>query len=171
MASKTVWNGLDASPVTAWESPLEKDVFLYPAGSVVVEPPEFDSETQICAWNGNQWVVSEIPPEPVFEATPPEPPECPPPPAPEPPEVPTPPLPPLPPLPPAPEVSAPPPPEPPPADEPEPEPESAPEPETYADQRIEEYGDSHYQLEFITENGLEAWQAKVAEIKEKYPKP
>ena len=32
------------------------------------------------------------------------------------------------------------------------------------------YGKPEAQIEFITENGLEAWQTKVAEIKEKYPK-
>ncbi len=32
------------------------------------------------------------------------------------------------------------------------------------------YGDPAEQIEFITENGLEAWQAKVADIKTRYPK-
>ena len=32
------------------------------------------------------------------------------------------------------------------------------------------YGRPQEQIEYITENGLEAWQAKVAEIKAKYPK-
>jgi len=36
--------------------------------------------------------------------------------------------------------------------------------------RAIEYGPPVDQIEFITENGLEAWQAKVAEIKAKYPK-
>ena len=36
--------------------------------------------------------------------------------------------------------------------------------------RESEYGAPEKQLEFITENGLEAWQTKVAEIKAKYPK-
>ena len=36
--------------------------------------------------------------------------------------------------------------------------------------RVSEYGTPEQQIEFITENGLEAWQAKVAEIKAKYPK-
>ena len=36
--------------------------------------------------------------------------------------------------------------------------------------RIFDYGGVARQIEFITENGLEAWQAKVAEIKAKYPK-
>ena len=36
--------------------------------------------------------------------------------------------------------------------------------------RKSEYGLPEKQIEFITENGLEAWQTKVAEIKAKYPK-
>ena len=37
--------------------------------------------------------------------------------------------------------------------------------------RLSSYGSPERQLEFITENGLEAWQAKVAEIKAAHPKP
>ena len=70
MESKTVWNALDASPEIAWESPLEKGVFHYPAGSVDKKPPKFNPEKQFCAWNGSKWVVSEIPPPPVLEAPP-----------------------------------------------------------------------------------------------------
>ena len=36
--------------------------------------------------------------------------------------------------------------------------------------RQKEYGTTAEQLEYITENGLEAWQTKVQEIKTKYPK-
>tara|TARA_Y100000310_G_scaffold42305_1_gene39602 strand:+ start:526 stop:921 length:396 start_codon:yes stop_codon:yes gene_type:complete len=36
--------------------------------------------------------------------------------------------------------------------------------------RSDEYGRPEDQIEFITENGLEAWQAKVAEIKARHPK-
>lgn len=43
-------------------------------------------------------------------------------------------------------------------------------PSTYVEKRVLEYGSVLSQLEFITENGLEAWQTKVAEIKKKYPK-
>ena len=50
-----------------------------------------------------------------------------------------------------------------------PEPEDIIEP-TYSELRAEEYGTIIEQIEFITENGLKAWQTKVAEIKEKYPK-
>ena len=41
---------------------------------------------------------------------------------------------------------------------------------TWLENRQFSYGNTTDQLEFITENGLEAWQAKVAEIKAKYPK-
>ena len=36
--------------------------------------------------------------------------------------------------------------------------------------RIKEYGSIAEQIEYITENGLDAWQLKVADIKSKYPK-
>ena len=36
--------------------------------------------------------------------------------------------------------------------------------------RQKEYGSIAEQIEYITENGLEAWQTKVQEIKTKYPK-
>ena len=42
---------------------------------------------------------------------------------------------------------------------------------TWLQNRIFDYGDVSSQIEFITENGLEAWQTKVAEIKANYPKP
>ena len=36
--------------------------------------------------------------------------------------------------------------------------------------RQKEYGSTAEQLEYITENGLDAWQTKVQAIKTKYPK-
>ena len=36
--------------------------------------------------------------------------------------------------------------------------------------RIKEYGSIAEQIEYITENGLDAWQSKVNSIKSKYPK-
>lgn len=36
--------------------------------------------------------------------------------------------------------------------------------------RIKEYGSIAEQIEYITENGLDAWQTKVNSIKNKYPK-
>ena len=56
----------------------------------------------------------------------------------------------------------------------EPEPEVEPEveqPPEYLQKRLDAYGTTQQQLEFITEHGIEAWQAKVAEIKTMYPKP
>ena len=40
----------------------------------------------------------------------------------------------------------------------------------YLINRMEAYGRPEEQIEFITENGLEAWQARVADIKARYPK-
>lgn len=36
--------------------------------------------------------------------------------------------------------------------------------------RLKEYGTIAQQIEYITENGLDAWQTKVNNIKTKYPK-
>ena len=103
------------TPIPRQISPLEEGVWLMPGGCTDVEPPEFDSKTHTCKFNGINWDVVEIPiPEPI----------------------------------------------------PEPEPYVP----TYADKRLEEYGATQEQIEFITENGLEAWQTRVASIKEKYPK-
>jgi hypothetical protein len=41
----------------------------------------------------------------------------------------------------------------------------------YRTSRLLEYGTPEDQLEHIAENGLESWQAHVATIKAKYPKP
>jgi len=41
----------------------------------------------------------------------------------------------------------------------------------YLSARLQAYGTPEAQLEYITENGLEAWQAHVAEIKAANPKP
>jgi hypothetical protein len=42
---------------------------------------------------------------------------------------------------------------------------------TWRENRIIAYGGIDQQIEFIAENGLDAWLARVAEIKTKYPKP
>ena len=113
---KQVYNTADASINFAHEDPLEPGRYALPAGSTEVEPPEFDSSTQTCHYDGNEWVVTAIP-------------------------------------------------------EPEPEPEEEPYVPTYEDKRLKEYGSTEKQVEYITENGLDAWQQRVAEIKAKYPKP
>lgn len=41
---------------------------------------------------------------------------------------------------------------------------------TWLQNRIDAYGTTQSQLEYITENGLEAWQAHVAQIKTDNPK-
>lgn len=52
---------------------------------------------------------------------------------------------------------------------PEPEPEIVEQP-SWLVARMEAYGSPTSQLEYIAENGLEAWQAHVAEIKAANPK-
>jgi hypothetical protein len=48
-------------------------------------------------------------------------------------------------------------------------PEPDPMPSWYLN-RVEAYGPLDTQIEYITENGLEAWQAHVAAIKAQFPK-
>lgn len=87
--------------------------YLMPGNCTDVKPPEFNAENQTCSFDGEKWVVTEIP-------SPPE-----------------------------------------------------PEPivETYLSKRKKEYGNIEEQIEYITENGLDAWQTRVQSIKTKYPKP
>lgn len=54
---------------------------------------------------------------------------------------------------------------------PEPPPEPEPYVETYVDLRLAEYGSPQEQLEFIVENGMDAFIQRQIEIKTKYPKP
>jgi len=56
------------------------------------------------------------------------------------------------------------------AQKPAEEPEADDRPQYFID-RLEAYGDVYSQLEYITENGLAAWQAHVAQIKADNPKP
>ena len=44
------------------------------------------------------------------------------------------------------------------------------DPEWLSNRKME-YGTLESQIEYITENGLDAWQAEVAAIKARYPKP
>lgn len=48
---------------------------------------------------------------------------------------------------------------------------SQPDQPQWLTDRQDAYGGALSQLEYITENGLEAWQTFVAEVKAKYPKP
>ena len=107
-------------------------MFHYPAGSVDVTPPKYNSESQVCSWDGKKWIVSDIVVPEILE----------------------------------PKAKVFPEPEEEPVSEPEPY-----EPTEYWEKRCFEYGLPHEQLEFITENGLKAWQTKVTKIKAKFPKP
>mgnify|MGYP001226118862 FL=1 len=140
--SKKVWAVDNGFEEIAWESPLEPGVFHMPANTVETKPPKFDPSKKICQWDGAKWVVTDIPK--VAGNTLEQPP------LPEKPAT----------------------PEPPPAENHvHEEPEEIEKPVIdYRYKREGEYGQPWQQIEFITENGLEAWQARVAEIKKKYPK-
>jgi hypothetical protein len=47
----------------------------------------------------------------------------------------------------------------------------AAEAEYYAARRVYHYGPPSFQVEYITEHGLDAWQHRVEEIKSLFPKP
>ena len=49
--------------------------------------------------------------------------------------------------------------------------EPAAQPATWLDNRLAAYGSAEDQIEYITENGLDGWQTKVAQIKADNPKP
>ena len=65
METKTVYqllpNGVYIGMETACKSPLEKDVWLIPAGCIEVEPPVFDSNRQYAIWNGEEYEIKDIP--------------------------------------------------------------------------------------------------------------
>ena len=123
----------NGNEVTRHKSPLEDDVWLMPAHSTEVEPPNFDTSTHHAVFADNKWtIVSNTPPEPEEPVTE---------------EL---------------ILNAP------------TQQTKTPEPDYVADyktKRMDEYGDVYEQLQYITENGLEAWQTRVLEIKSKYPKP
>ena len=62
---KTVYNQSNGSEVIAYPDPKNPDRIALPAGSTEIAPPTFDPNTHTCAFDGTQWVVTEIPvPEP-----------------------------------------------------------------------------------------------------------
>lgn len=70
---KQVYNTVDASISFAYPDPKNPDRIALPAGSTEIAPPTFDRSTHTCAFDGTQWVVTEIPvpePEPAQEPIP-----------------------------------------------------------------------------------------------------
>jgi hypothetical protein len=70
---KIVYNQSNGSEVIAYPDPKNPDRIALPAGSTEIAPPTFDPNTHTCAFDGTQWVVSEIPvpePEPAPEPIP-----------------------------------------------------------------------------------------------------
>jgi len=62
---KTVYNQSNGSEVIAYPDPKNPNRIALPAGSTEIAPPTFDPNTHTCAFDGTQWVVTEIPvPEP-----------------------------------------------------------------------------------------------------------
>lgn len=55
-------DGIFRDSEEAVESPLEKGVFLIPAGATDIEPPDA-SEGFHAVWNGEEWMLVEIPVE------------------------------------------------------------------------------------------------------------
>ena len=50
----------------AQESPLEPGVYITPTHSTEIAAPTFNSETENCVWNNNEWVITIIPiPDPI----------------------------------------------------------------------------------------------------------
>ena len=48
-----------------------KEIYLLPGNSTWIAPPEFNTETQVCTWDGTVWSVMDIPePEPVPDPEP-----------------------------------------------------------------------------------------------------
>ena len=57
---KTVYNKQNGSEVIAYPDPKNPDRIALPAGSTEIAPPTFDPNTHTCAFDGTQWVVTEI---------------------------------------------------------------------------------------------------------------
>lgn len=58
---KIVYNKANGSEVIAYEDPKVAGRYALPANSIETAPPEFNASTHTCAFDGSQWVVSEIP--------------------------------------------------------------------------------------------------------------
>lgn len=70
---KTVYNQSNGSEVIAYPDPKNPNRIALPAGSTEIAPPNFDRSTHTCAFDGTQWVVTEIlvpEPEPAPEPIP-----------------------------------------------------------------------------------------------------
>lgn len=65
------YNIKTGEPVPRQRNPVRPETWLMPGECTDVEPPIFDSTTHKCFFNGNDWVLSEIPkPEPKPEPEP-----------------------------------------------------------------------------------------------------
>ena len=61
MNQKIVYNTINGTKTIAFENPVRAGNYLLPANSTEIAPPEFDSSTHICTFNGAEWKIVEIP--------------------------------------------------------------------------------------------------------------
>ena len=66
------YNIQNGQPRQRQKDPLEGG-YLMPANCVDVKPPEFDSKTHTCKFDGSKWVTTKIPDPPKKEEPEPEP--------------------------------------------------------------------------------------------------
>ena len=59
-------DGVYTGPVRCQIDPIRskregRDVFLLPASATLINPPAFDPEAQRAAWDGEKWIIENIP--------------------------------------------------------------------------------------------------------------
>ena len=172
MAVKTIYHKGDGSASEIFDNELEPDIFHIPDWATESKPPDFDNTTHFAEYDGNTWSIKNIVSEAVNESA--ETPATPPPGIDEEEER--------------------------KKQQEEQDRIAGPIPDIFIrnrnsdgeilsddgtvitrenlkekgnwlDIRMEEYGTPEYQLEYITEHGLEAWQKHVQDIKDANPKP
>ena len=60
MDKKIVYNTINGAETIAFENPVRAGNYLLPANSTEIAPPEFDSSTHICTFNGTEWKLEKI---------------------------------------------------------------------------------------------------------------
>ena len=60
MNQKVVYNTINGTKTIAFENPVRAGNYLLPANSTEIAPPEFDSSTHICTFNGTEWNIEKI---------------------------------------------------------------------------------------------------------------
>ena len=65
-------NGYYGGEVVCQKDPIAsriegRNVWLTPGDCTLVKPPEYNAKTHYAIWNGKDWHLEEIPPEPEYE--------------------------------------------------------------------------------------------------------